>query len=87
MLVVDDDADSRALVGSFLKNLGYRAKLAADGNEALEAFAHGGVSAILMDLAIPSCQLSSQPLQIPTSRYMKIAFLKIMLTYVVFSHA
>jgi len=53
VLVVDDDENSRALAGRILKNLGYRVTMAADGNEAIEAFSRGGFSAVFMDLAMP----------------------------------
>jgi len=53
VLVVDDDVISRMLAGKMLQSLGYRAEFAADGAEAIKAFAPGKFSAILMDMAMP----------------------------------
>ena len=52
-LVVEDNSDSRTLVGVMLRNLGCRAEFSADGAEAVKAFAPGKFSAILMDVSMP----------------------------------
>ena len=53
VLVVEDDRTNALLVGKILKGLGYRAEFAANGVEAVEAFAPGKYLAILMDLRMP----------------------------------
>ena len=53
VLVVDDLENSRKLVGKVLQNLGYSAEFAANGDEAIKAFAPGKYAAILMDMAMP----------------------------------
>ncbi len=53
VLVAEDDPNSSALAGKMLESLGYRAAFAADGAEAVRAFAPGKFAAILMDMAMP----------------------------------
>jgi PAS domain S-box-containing protein len=53
VFVVEDDQNSSVLAGKLLQSLGYIADFAADGAEALKAFAPGKFSAILMDVSMP----------------------------------
>ena len=53
VLVAEDDPVNRNLVGKMLQSLGYRVEFAANGDEALEAFAPGKYCAILMDIQMP----------------------------------
>jgi CheY-like chemotaxis protein len=53
VLVVEDDQDNSKLAGKMLQRLGYRAEFAANGAEAVAAFAPGKYFAILMDVLMP----------------------------------
>jgi CheY-like chemotaxis protein len=53
VLVVDDEADARALVRDILTAGGYRVTEAADGREALEAIARERPALVVLDLMMP----------------------------------
>ena len=53
VLVVEDELISSELAGEMLDALGYRAVFAFNGREAVETFAAGKFSAILMDMSMP----------------------------------
>jgi signal transduction histidine kinase/CheY-like chemotaxis protein len=53
ILVVEDDAANRMLAGKMLEHLLCRVEFAANGQEAVDAFAPGKYSAILMDMQMP----------------------------------
>ncbi len=53
VLVVEDERTNALVVGKMLQILGYRAEFAANGVEAVEAFAPGKYLAIFMDLRMP----------------------------------
>ncbi len=53
ILVVDDDETLRTELGSLLRDSGYVVSLAADGPEALERLALGGIDVVLLDLMMP----------------------------------
>jgi two-component system response regulator MprA len=53
VLVVEDDRDSRELLGEVLALSGYRPLLAADGLEALRVLARERPCVILLDLMMP----------------------------------
>ncbi|MEI8312326.1 MAG: ATP-binding protein, partial [Verrucomicrobiota bacterium] len=53
VLIVEDDRSNSFVVGKMLQSLGYRVEFAANGAEAVEAFARGKYLAILMDLRMP----------------------------------
>ena len=53
VLVVEDELVSSELAGEMLDSLGYPAEFAFNGQEAVEKFAAGNFSAILMDMAMP----------------------------------
>lgn len=53
VLVVDDDADCRALVSAVLLNGGYQVEQAADGQEALEVLAEFKPAVIVLDVMMP----------------------------------
>ena len=53
VLVADDDRSHSSMVGKVLQSLGYRVEFAANGIEAVDAFAPGKYLAILMDLQMP----------------------------------
>ena len=54
VLIVDDDADIRTMLGIMLQTRGYESKVTANGRDAL-AELHGGLrpSLILLDLMMP----------------------------------
>jgi signal transduction histidine kinase/ActR/RegA family two-component response regulator len=53
ILVVDDKADNRAILGSFLRDLGFNIEEAADGETAVEVAARTRPDAVFMDLVMP----------------------------------
>ncbi len=53
VLLVDDERRARFALGFLLKNRGFTVREAADGLEALEAVAAGGVDVVVMDLSMP----------------------------------
>ena len=53
VLVVEDDKTNSMLAGKMLQTLGFHVEFAANGAEAVEAFAPGKYSAILMDIQMP----------------------------------
>ena len=54
VLVVDDDATIRELLGSVLKNRDLVIDLAADGREALDLLKQHSYSVVLLDLLMPN---------------------------------
>ena len=53
MLVVDDDADARIMLGLLLESRGYAVALAADGLEALEVLRVQSPDAVVSDMNMP----------------------------------
>jgi signal transduction histidine kinase/CheY-like chemotaxis protein len=53
ILVVDDKADNRAILGSFLRDLGFDVEEAVDGATAVETAARTRPDAVFMDLVMP----------------------------------
>jgi two-component system OmpR family response regulator len=53
VLVVDDDAEIRSLLGEYLRKNGYQASLVADGKSMWTALARGMVDLIVLDLMLP----------------------------------
>jgi two-component system response regulator AtoC len=53
VLVVDDDADIRALLKDLLTDAGYKARVAKTGGEALEAVAKDLPDLVMMDVKLP----------------------------------
>src|SRR5688572_31748779 len=53
ILVVDDDPDVRRMLQNMVESLGYRARPAATGLEALTLIQHGHPDAVLLDLSLP----------------------------------
>jgi two-component system, cell cycle response regulator DivK len=53
ILIVDDDADARSLLGVYFQGAGYRVTTAANGNEAIAAALRTRPSAIVLDLDMP----------------------------------
>jgi two-component system, NtrC family, response regulator AtoC len=53
ILIADDESNLRKLLGALLRREGYAVQLAADGEEALEAFDHEHFSAVITDLRMP----------------------------------
>ena len=53
ILVVDDDAEIRSLLGQYLQKNGYKASVAADGKAMWAALARGKVDLIVLDLMLP----------------------------------
>src|SRR3989304_1007952 len=53
ILIVDDDAEIRSLLGDYLRKNGYRASVAADGKGMWTALARGKVDLVVLDLMLP----------------------------------
>jgi two-component system NtrC family response regulator len=53
ILIVDDDDAMREGLAETVTDLGYRARLAASGKDALALVAAGGIDAVLLDLRMP----------------------------------
>lgn len=53
ILIVEDDPDSRRLLGTLMGRLGYDCRLATDGQRALDLVADEAPDLILMDLMMP----------------------------------
>ena len=53
ILIVEDDADTRAQLGLLIELLGYDTVLCADGPEALSAFDRHRIDLVLTDLILP----------------------------------
>src|SRR5678815_1213137 len=53
VLVVDDDAEIRRLLGDYLRKNGYRATTVADGAAMWAALARGKIDLIVLDLMLP----------------------------------
>ncbi|RCK81360.1 MAG: Serine phosphatase RsbU, regulator of sigma subunit [Candidatus Ozemobacter sibiricus] len=53
LLVVDDEAFNRDMLGRRLQRAGYRVRFAADGRAALRALAEGLPAAVLLDVMMP----------------------------------
>lgn len=53
ILIVDDEAAQRNLLGGFLKNQGYEVITAADGREAIKLFEREPVNLVIMDHRMP----------------------------------
>ena len=53
ILIVDDDAEIRSLLGDYLRKNGYRTTVAADGKAMQAALARGKVDLIVLDLMLP----------------------------------
>ena len=53
ILVVDDDAEIRNLLGEYLRKNGYRATVVADGKAMWTALARGKADLIVLDLMLP----------------------------------
>jgi two-component system OmpR family response regulator len=53
VLIVDDDAEIRSLLGTYLERNGYRASVAADGPAMWKVLARNAVDLIVLDLMLP----------------------------------
>jgi adenylate cyclase len=53
VLIADDDGVSRKLLRRLLEQEGYAVRAAADGVEALELYAEGGIDIVLLDIVMP----------------------------------
>ena len=53
ILIVDDDAEIRSLLGDYLRKNGYRTTAVADGKGMLAALENGRVDLIVLDLMLP----------------------------------
>ncbi|MCB9546939.1 MAG: sigma-54-dependent Fis family transcriptional regulator [Myxococcales bacterium] len=53
ILIADDESNLRKLLGALLRREGYAVQLAADGEEALEAFEQERFSVVITDLRMP----------------------------------
>ena len=53
VLIVEDDPNSRWVLGALLRRLGYECEVAIDGREALAKVDRFGPQVILMDLMLP----------------------------------
>ena len=53
ILVVDDDAEIRSLLGEYLRKNGYQASIAADGKAMWAALSRGKIDLVVLDLMLP----------------------------------
>ncbi len=53
LLVVEDEPDAALLLQQLLKNAGYLADIAPNGNAALQALQHNSYAAVVLDLMLP----------------------------------
>jgi CheY-like chemotaxis protein len=53
VLVAEDDAEVRALIGAVVRKAGHQIAFAADGHEAIECITSGGYDVVLLDLMMP----------------------------------
>ena len=53
ILIVDDDADIRELLGQYLRKNGFRVSTAANGRQMRQAIDGGGIDMIVLDLMMP----------------------------------
>lgn len=53
VLLVDDEAESQALIGAILKSAGYEVMIVADGKQALDHVKANHVDAVVTDLRMP----------------------------------
>ena len=53
VLICDDEADIRSALNFYLKASGYDTVLCANGQEALDAVAAGGIQLVLLDIMMP----------------------------------
>ena|SRR5215831_8978331 len=53
MLIIDDDANVREVLGHLLASFGYECQTAADGTTGLARFAEGGWDLLLVDIVMP----------------------------------
>src|SRR5262245_56442712 len=53
LLVIDDDAVSRAVLANLLEDQGHTVRVAKDGPEGLAALEQGGIDLVLCDLLMP----------------------------------
>jgi two-component system, OmpR family, response regulator RegX3 len=53
LLLVDDDSSVRDSLAKVLRAKGYRVLLAANGQQALDRFARGGIDLLILDLGLP----------------------------------
>jgi CheY-like chemotaxis protein len=54
LLVAEDDAEVRALIGAVLRRAGHHVDFASDGKEAMESIAANDFDVILLDLMMPT---------------------------------
>ena len=57
ILIVDDEADIRELIGGILEDEGYEARLAADSDSALAAIADRKPSMVVLDIWLQGSRL------------------------------
>ena len=54
VFIIEDDIDTREMLGKFLELEGYHVETAANGQQALERFAHGASACVIvLDLMMP----------------------------------
>ena len=53
VLVAEDDAEVRALIGAVVRQSGHQIDFAADGTEAIESLSGGDYDIVLLDLMMP----------------------------------
>jgi CheY-like chemotaxis protein len=53
VLVAEDDAEVRALVGAVVRKSGHQIEFAADGQETIECLSSGDFDIVLLDLMMP----------------------------------
>jgi DNA-binding response OmpR family regulator len=75
ILIVDDDAEIRKVIGIYLENEGYEILKAENGDEALKLIAENEVALVLLDIMMPGMNGTEVCMKIREDSIMPIIFL------------
>lgn len=75
ILIVDDDAEIRKVIGIYLENEGYEILKAENGEQALKLLAENEVALVLLDIMIPGMNGTEICMKIREDHIMPIIFL------------
>lgn len=75
ILIVDDDAEIRKVIGIYLENDGYEVLKAENGDQALKLIADNEVSLVLLDIMMPGMSGTEVCMKIRETNMMPIIFL------------
>lgn len=75
ILIVDDDAEIRKVIGIYLENEGYEIIKAENGSQALEAIAKSEIDLVILDIMMPGINGIETCMKIRETSMMPIIFL------------